>query len=87
VVSFTVLSLPPLPPPRRLVGPRTGISDLEEWKLLILPGLEFQLLERPSRSQPLYRLRYRGLITYGVQKLTVRIPCGTFVVLFLQLSN
>jgi hypothetical protein len=42
------------------VGPRTSLDDVEKRKLLILPGLELRSLDRPARSQSLYRLRYPG---------------------------
>jgi hypothetical protein len=44
----------------RWVDLRAGLEDLENRKLLTLPGLELRLLGRPARSQPLYRLRYPG---------------------------
>jgi hypothetical protein len=34
---------------------------MEEWKFLTLPQLELRSLDRPARSQSLYRLRYRGI--------------------------
>jgi hypothetical protein len=40
------------------VNPRAGLEDMEERKLLILPGLELRPLGRPARSQLVYRLRY-----------------------------
>jgi hypothetical protein len=40
------------------VGPRAGLEDVEKRKFLTLPGLEFRPLDRPARSQSLYRLRY-----------------------------
>jgi hypothetical protein len=43
-----------------LVGPRTGVNDVEKKKFLTLPGLELQPLGGPARSQSLYRLRYLG---------------------------
>jgi hypothetical protein len=45
-----------------LVEPRAGLDDVEKRKFLILPGLELRLLDRPARSQSLYRLRYPGFI-------------------------
>jgi hypothetical protein len=42
------------------VGPRAGLDTVEKRKLLTLPGLELRLLDRPARSQSLYRLRYPG---------------------------
>jgi hypothetical protein len=42
------------------VGPRTGLEDMERRKVLPLPGLELRPLDRPARSQSLYRLRYPG---------------------------
>jgi hypothetical protein len=43
------------------VGPRAGLDDVEKRKFLPLPGLEHRPLYRPSLSQTLYRLTYRGL--------------------------
>jgi hypothetical protein len=40
------------------MGPRTGLDDVEQRKLLTLPGLELQPLGRAARNQSLYRLRY-----------------------------
>jgi hypothetical protein len=42
------------------VGPRTGLDDVEERKILPLPELELRPLGRPARSQSLHRLRYPG---------------------------
>jgi hypothetical protein len=42
------------------VGPRAGLKDVERRKFLTLPGLERRSFGRPSRSQPLYRMRYPG---------------------------
>jgi hypothetical protein len=39
------------------VGPRAGLGDVEERKILPMPGLEPRPLGRPSHSQSLYRLR------------------------------
>jgi hypothetical protein len=38
------------------MGPRAGVEDIEKRKFLPLPGLELQLLGRPTRSQSLFRL-------------------------------
>jgi hypothetical protein len=40
---------------------RAGLDDVEKRKFLTLPGLELQRLDRPARSQPLYRLSYAEL--------------------------
>jgi hypothetical protein len=42
------------------VGPRAGLNDMEKRKFLTLPGLELRPLDRPVRSQSLYRLRHPG---------------------------
>jgi hypothetical protein len=42
------------------VGPIAGLEDVEKRKFLILPELELRLLDRPARTQSLYRLRYAG---------------------------
>jgi hypothetical protein len=39
-------------------GPKAGLDDVEKRKILILQGLELSLLNRPARSQSLYRLSY-----------------------------
>jgi hypothetical protein len=41
-------------------GPRAGLDDIENRKFLTLPGLELRPLDRPARSQSLYRVRYPG---------------------------
>jgi hypothetical protein len=38
------------------VSPRVGLDDVEKRKFLNLPGLELRPLDRPTRSQSLYRL-------------------------------
>jgi hypothetical protein len=40
------------------MDPGTGLDDVEERKFLTVPGIEFQPLGRPARSQLLYRPRY-----------------------------
>jgi hypothetical protein len=42
------------------MGPRADMDDVENRKFLTLPGLELRPLDRPSRSQSLYRLSYLG---------------------------
>jgi hypothetical protein len=42
------------------VDPRAFLDDVEKRKFLTLPGLELRHLDRPARSQSLYRLRYPG---------------------------
>jgi hypothetical protein len=42
------------------VDPRAGLDDLEQRKLLNLPGLELRPINLPARSQSLYRLHYPG---------------------------
>jgi hypothetical protein len=42
------------------VGPRTGLDDVEKRTFCTLPGLELRPLDRPARSQLLYRLSYHG---------------------------
>jgi hypothetical protein len=39
---------------------RAGLHNLEKRKFLTLPGLELRPVDRPARSQSLYRLRYPG---------------------------
>jgi hypothetical protein len=40
------------------VGPTTGLNDVEKRKMLPLLGLELRILDRPARSQSLYKLSY-----------------------------
>jgi hypothetical protein len=40
------------------VGPRAGVEDVEKRTFLTLPGLEPRPLNRPDRSQSLYRVHY-----------------------------
>jgi hypothetical protein len=42
------------------VGTRGGLDAVEKRKFLTLPGLELRPLDRPARSQSLYRLRCPG---------------------------
>jgi hypothetical protein len=53
---------------RGWVDPRAtaGLDVVDKWKFLTLPGLEFQPLGRPARSQSLYRLSYPGSISVSV---------------------
>jgi hypothetical protein len=40
------------------MDPRTGMDNVERRKSLSLPRLELRPIDRPPRSQSLYRLRY-----------------------------
>jgi hypothetical protein len=40
------------------VGSRAGLDDVEKRKFFTLQGLELVSFDRPSRTQPLYRLCY-----------------------------
>jgi hypothetical protein len=42
------------------VEPRAGLDDVEWRKFLTVLGLELRPVDRPTRSQSLYRLRYPG---------------------------
>jgi hypothetical protein len=44
------------------VGPTTGVGDVENTKILPLPGLELRPLGRSARSQSLYRQRNRPIV-------------------------
>jgi hypothetical protein len=48
-----------------LVGPRASLDEVEKRKLLTVPGLELRPLDRPARSQSLYRLDYSMYFSYG----------------------
>jgi hypothetical protein len=39
---------------------RAGVHDMEQRKMLTLPGLELRPLSHPARSKSLYRLSYPG---------------------------
>jgi hypothetical protein len=56
------------------VGARAGLDDMEK-KILAPPGLKLRPLDRPTRSQSLYRLRYPGSCTSVIplQKYVVYI--------------
>jgi hypothetical protein len=62
VVNFTPLPLYPWgknPRPHWIggwVGPRAGLDDMEKWKFLTIPGVEFRPFGCPDCSQSLYRL-------------------------------
>jgi hypothetical protein len=42
------------------MDPRTGMDDMEKREMFLRPALELRPLDRPARSQSLYRLRYPG---------------------------
>jgi hypothetical protein len=44
------------------VNSRASLDDVEKRKFLTLPGLELRPLDRPARSQSLYRLNYPAMI-------------------------
>jgi hypothetical protein len=44
----------------RLCKPQSKSGRYGEVKVFTLPGLELRTLNRPARSQSLYRLLYRG---------------------------
>jgi hypothetical protein len=48
------------------VDPRAGLHEVEKSKFLTLSGLELRPLDRPGRSQFLYRLRYPGRVKYRI---------------------
>jgi hypothetical protein len=41
-------------------GPIAGLDNVEKRKFLTVLGFELSLLDRPTRTQSLYRLRYPG---------------------------
>jgi hypothetical protein len=47
------------------MSPRAGLDDEEKRKFLTLLGLELKPVDRPARSQELYRVRYPGSIFNG----------------------
>jgi hypothetical protein len=52
------------------VDPRACLDDTEKRKFLTLPGLELRRLDRPARSQSLYRLRSGKYINILVSSKT-----------------
>jgi hypothetical protein len=107
LVSFTSRSIYPWESVPRIhsiggwVGPRAGLDNMEEWKFLPPPGLELQRLDRPARSQSLYRLRYPGSLNHKIffwilsltftinfrQIYSIDCPKWNFVVHIFQKSN
>jgi hypothetical protein len=57
------------------MDPRTGLDHVEKRKSLTIPGFERRPLDRPARSQSLYRLRYPGslILKYIVNKNIVML--------------
>jgi hypothetical protein len=55
------------------VDPKAGLDDVENRKLLTLPGLEVRPLGRPARSQSLYRPRYLSRLLMKTGKITLYI--------------
>jgi hypothetical protein len=71
---------------------REGLDDVKIWKLLALPGLlEFRPHSRPSNSQPLYRLRYRGSMrltaSFNISRLWIRWNTVDHVLLVKEVSR
>jgi hypothetical protein len=60
--EWSASALTVLPRKGGWVGPRTGLDDVEKIKFLTIPGLELRPLQRPTRSQSLYRLLYPQVI-------------------------
>jgi hypothetical protein len=56
------------------VGPRTGLDHIENRKFFPLPGLELRSLNRPARSQSLYRLRCPGSPLMKHNRLKLNSP-------------
>jgi hypothetical protein len=56
--GWSALSSCPVSPGTHWTGGWVG--DVEKRKFLTIPGLEIRPLDRPTRSQSLYRLRYPG---------------------------
>jgi hypothetical protein len=50
------------------VDPTTGLDDVEKRKILPLPGLELQSVDRPVRSQSLYPLRKGRAVAQAVSR-------------------
>jgi hypothetical protein len=61
------------------VVPRAGLDDVENRKLLILPGLELRPLGRPTRSQSLYRLRFPGSHSLSVRSIQFSIQLHKYI--------
>jgi hypothetical protein len=66
------------------VGPRTSLDNIEKLKFLSIPGIELRTLSRPTRSQSLYRLRYRSSAKYILVIITetaITKKCMTAIVI------
>jgi hypothetical protein len=61
-------------------GNRTGLDDMEKRNFLILPILEVRPLGRPTRSQSLFRLRYkRKPVQVPFDSVVTRFHCSLCV--------
>jgi hypothetical protein len=70
------------------VDPIAGLDEVEKRKFLTLPGLEPRPLDRPARSQSLYRLRspgslYVGMYRYRISALPGRVIAQADILRFL----
>jgi hypothetical protein len=66
------------------VDPRAGLNDTEKLKFLTLLGLELRRLGRPSRSQSLYRLRYRDSLFGGIANSLVSCNVNSYLVVEME---
>jgi hypothetical protein len=74
------------------VDPRASLDDVEKRKFLTLPGLELRSLDRPARSQSLYRLSYPSslisdslydkLVTEGVPRHEISMNNAVLIIAF-----
>jgi hypothetical protein len=64
------------------VDPRAGLDDVEKRKFLSIPGLEHRPLDRPSRSQSLYRLRYPGYFSFVSSEFLTEVTINISLLLF-----
>jgi hypothetical protein len=67
------------------VDPRAGMSDIEKWKFLTLPGLLLRPLGRPARSQMLYSYVLNFTFSVCVNKLQFQFYYFFFISLAVQL--
>jgi hypothetical protein len=66
------------------VDPRAGLDDVEKRKFFTLQGLELRLLGRPTRSQSVYRLRYRGSYCRECRRAIITVPVRNSEIYFLN---
>jgi hypothetical protein len=69
------------------VGPGIGLDDMNNRKILSLPGLELQPLRRPAHSQLLYQLHYSNSVKVCHDITKVWLTVRSCSVLFHHLTS